>query len=62
MSGARDFPPPLFDNEFVVLEQRLVKDRHLKLALDLDGRRFNAIWFSAHGTSCRARCGWHIVR
>ncbi|MEP6607204.1 MAG: single-stranded-DNA-specific exonuclease RecJ [Burkholderiaceae bacterium] len=39
------FPPPLFDNDFVVLEQRLVKDRHLKLVLDLDGRRFDAIWF-----------------
>ena len=39
------FPAPLFDNEFVVLEQRLVKDRHLKLSLDLDGRRFDAIWF-----------------
>ena len=39
------FPPPLFANQFMVLEQRLVKDRHLKLALDLDGRRFNAIWF-----------------
>ena len=39
------FPAPLFDNEFVVLEQRLVKDRHLKLGLDLDGRRFDAIWF-----------------
>ena len=40
------FPAPLFDNEFVVVEQRLVKDRHLKLVLDLDGRLFNAIWFS----------------
>jgi single-stranded-DNA-specific exonuclease len=39
------FPPPLFVNEFTVLEQRLVKERHLKLALDLDGRRFNAMWF-----------------
>jgi single-stranded-DNA-specific exonuclease len=39
------FPPPLFANVFTVLEQRLLKDRHLKLALDLDGRRFNAIWF-----------------
>jgi single-stranded-DNA-specific exonuclease len=28
------FPPPLFANVFTVLEQ-----------LDLDGRRFNAIWF-----------------
>jgi single-stranded-DNA-specific exonuclease len=39
------FPPPLFSNVFTVLEQRLLKDRHLKLSLDLDGRRFNAIWF-----------------
>lgn len=39
------FPAPLFENEFVIIEQRLVKDRHLKLALDLDGRRFDAIWF-----------------
>jgi single-stranded-DNA-specific exonuclease len=39
------FPEPLFVNRFTVLEQRLVKDKHLKLVLDLDGRRFNAIWF-----------------
>ena len=39
------FPPPLFSNVFTVIEQRLLKDKHLKLSLDLDGRRFNAIWF-----------------
>jgi single-stranded-DNA-specific exonuclease len=39
------FAPPLFDNEFAVVEQRLVKEAHLKLTLELDGRRFNAIWF-----------------
>ena len=39
------FAPPLFDNEFAVVEQRLVKDAHLKLTLELDGNRFNAIWF-----------------
>lgn len=39
------FPSPLFDNEFAVVEQRLVKDAHLKLVLELDGRRFSAIWF-----------------
>ncbi|MFN7778364.1 MAG: single-stranded-DNA-specific exonuclease RecJ [Betaproteobacteria bacterium] len=39
------FAPPLFDNEFAVLDQRLVKDRHLKLTLELDGKRFGAIWF-----------------
>jgi len=39
------FPPPLFDNEFAVLEQRLVKDAHLKLTLELEGQRYPAIWF-----------------
>lgn len=39
------FVPPLFDNEFAVVEQRLVKDAHLKLTLELDGRRLPAIWF-----------------
>jgi single-stranded-DNA-specific exonuclease len=39
------FPPPLFDNEFAVVEQRLIKDAHLKLVLELSGRRFGAIWF-----------------
>jgi len=39
------FAPPLFDNEFAVLEQRLVKDVHLKLTLELEGSRFNAMWF-----------------
>ena len=39
------FSPPLFDNEFAVVEQRLVKEVHLKLRLELEGRRFDAIWF-----------------
>jgi single-stranded-DNA-specific exonuclease len=39
------FPAPLFENEFEVLDQRLVKDKHLKLVLELDGRRFDAIFF-----------------
>ncbi len=39
------FPAPLFANEFRVLEQRLIKDAHLKLALDLGGKRFDAIFF-----------------
>jgi single-stranded-DNA-specific exonuclease len=39
------FAPPRFENEFVVLDQRLMKDRHLKMQLDLGGRRFDAIWF-----------------
>jgi len=28
-----------------VVEQRLIKDAHLKLVLELSGRRFGAIWF-----------------
>jgi len=39
------FPPPLFANEFDVLDQRLLGDQHLKLVLDLAGKRFDAIWF-----------------
>jgi len=39
------FSEPLFANEFTVVEQRLVKDTHLKLTLELDGRRWPAIWF-----------------
>jgi single-stranded-DNA-specific exonuclease len=39
------FPPPLFADRFRVLGQRLVKDRHLKLDLQLGGRRVSAIAF-----------------
>jgi single-stranded-DNA-specific exonuclease len=39
------FTAPLFDNVFDVLDQRLVKGKHLKLTVELDGRRFDAIWF-----------------
>jgi single-stranded-DNA-specific exonuclease len=39
------FAAPLFDNEFAVVEQRLVKEAHLKLTLELEGRRFSGIWF-----------------
>jgi single-stranded-DNA-specific exonuclease len=39
------FAPPLFDNEFAVVEQRLIKGAHLKLTLELDGRRLPAVWF-----------------
>lgn len=39
------FPAPLFANEFRVLEQRLIKDAHMKLALEFGGKRFDAIFF-----------------
>ncbi len=39
------FSPPVFCDEFRVLNQRILKERHLKLTLEKDGRRYDAIWF-----------------
>lgn len=39
------FERPLFANDFTVLSQRVLKDTHLKLILDLAGNRFEAIYF-----------------
>jgi single-stranded-DNA-specific exonuclease len=39
------FPPPLFCDEFRVLNQRVLKEKHLKLLLEKDGARYDAIWF-----------------
>jgi single-stranded-DNA-specific exonuclease len=56
------FPPPLFANEFTVLEQRLVGDQHLKLSLDLAGKRFEAIWFRRTATlPSRARLAYRPI-
>lgn len=44
------FAEPLFDNEFVVAERRVLKDKHLKLRLLPGGAlsaSVDAIWFSA---------------
>lgn len=40
------FAPPLFCDEFQVLSQRVLKDKHLKLQLQRDNRTFDAIWFN----------------
>ena len=40
------FPPPVFADRFEVRNQRLLKDRHLKLSLAKDGSVFDAIWFN----------------
>src|SRR5690606_7010650 len=40
------FPPPLFQDRFRVLHQRPLKDKHLKLFLERDGLRLDAIWFN----------------
>ncbi|HZW12409.1 MAG TPA: single-stranded-DNA-specific exonuclease RecJ [Noviherbaspirillum sp.] len=39
------FPPPVFCDEFRVINQRILKEKHLKLTLEKDGRRYDAIWF-----------------
>jgi single-stranded-DNA-specific exonuclease len=39
------FAPPVFCDEFRVLNQRILKEKHLKLLLEKDGRRYDAIWF-----------------
>ncbi len=40
------FAPPLFQDRFRIVHQRLLKDRHLKLFLERDGLRLDAIWFN----------------
>jgi single-stranded-DNA-specific exonuclease len=39
------FPPPVFCDEFRVLTQRILKEKHLKLLLEKNGARYDAIWF-----------------
>ena len=40
------FPAPTFDDEFVVVQQRIVGERHLKLRLAKDGSEYDAMLFS----------------
>jgi single-stranded-DNA-specific exonuclease len=39
------FPVPVFVDTFIVRSQRLVGEKHLKLALERGHQRFDAIWF-----------------
>lgn len=39
------FPPPVFCDEFKVINQRVLKEKHLKLLLEKNGSRYDAIWF-----------------
>ncbi|MBY0574297.1 MAG: single-stranded-DNA-specific exonuclease RecJ [Undibacterium sp.] len=39
------FAPPLFCDEFKLVSQRILKERHLKLLLEKNGQRYDAIWF-----------------
>ncbi len=55
------FAPPLFCDEFRVLNQRVLKERHLKLQLEKDGRRYDAIWFNhADGLPDRIRAAYRL--
>ncbi|MCX8146521.1 MAG: single-stranded-DNA-specific exonuclease RecJ [Azovibrio sp.] len=40
------FPAPLFADEFGIEQQRILKDKHLKLRLNKDGQIFEAIQFN----------------
>ncbi|WMW82463.1 single-stranded-DNA-specific exonuclease RecJ [Undibacterium cyanobacteriorum] len=39
------FPPPIFCDEFKLVSQRILKERHLKMSLEKNGVRYDAIWF-----------------
>ncbi|MGS0742885.1 single-stranded-DNA-specific exonuclease RecJ [Glaciimonas sp. GG7] len=39
------FAPPVFCDEFKVVSQRILKEKHLKLLLERNGNRYDAIWF-----------------
>jgi single-stranded-DNA-specific exonuclease len=55
------FAPPLFCDEFRVLNQRVLKERHLKLQLQKDGRPYEAIWFNhAEGLPERIRAAYRL--
>jgi single-stranded-DNA-specific exonuclease len=39
------FAPPVFCDRFRVLSQRILKEKHLKLLLEKNGQKYDAIWF-----------------
>ena len=41
------FPAPVFDDVFEIGSQHLVKEKHIKLTLVKDGKKFDAIQFNA---------------
>ena len=55
------FAAPLFCDEFRIVSQRVLKDRHLKLQLERDGSRFDAIWFGhADALPSQARIAYRL--
>ena len=56
------FPQPLFCDTFTVETQRVVGERHLKLALSRGGRRYDAIAFNALERQLAPAAGRSTVR
>ncbi|SFU62729.1 single-stranded-DNA-specific exonuclease RecJ [Pseudoduganella namucuonensis] len=55
------FAPPLFCDEFRVVSQRILKERHLKLLLEKNGARYDAIWFGhTESLGVRARVAFRL--
>ena len=57
------FAPPLFEGVFEIVEQRILKDAHLKLTLRNPQGTYSAIWFS-HATELDSpiRCAYQMQR
>jgi single-stranded-DNA-specific exonuclease len=55
------FPVPLFADEFAVVRQRILKDKHLKLTLNKNGVSFEAIQFNfAESVPQRIRAAYRL--
>lgn len=55
------FPVPVFSDEFEVVSQRILKDKHLKLSLSKNGARYEAIQFNFSGPAApRIRCAYRL--
>ena len=55
------FAAPVFCDEFRVISQRVLKERHLKLQLEKHGQRYDAIWFGHIDTlGAKARIAFRL--
>ncbi len=55
------FAPPMFCDEFRVVNQKVLKEKHLKLLLEKNGQRYDAIWFGhADGLPERAMVAYRL--
>lgn len=56
------FPPPLFDDQFMVESQRVLKEKHLKLRLFRDEQYFDAIVFNySHAAAERIHAAYRVA-